>query len=226
MTPAVLREAKTLGATLIITHHPLIFQPLRHLTPGDFPSSLALRLAESRIALYSIHTNLDAASGGVSFGLGEVLGIRDLTFLQRFENGDRPTGLGAVGVLEEPMPLRDFLIHVSDRLSAASLRYAGNPEMYVERVAVCGGAGADFVAQAVAAGADAYVTSDVKYHRFFDVLDNDGEPRMAFIDAGHYETESMAIDLLRRRLDEHFHTVEWRSSEVRTSPMRTFAPAL
>lgn len=223
MTPGVLREASTVGATLIITHHPLIFRPLRHLTSITFSSNLALRLAESRIALYSIHTNLDAASGGVSFALAEVLGIHDLAFLKGFDEDDRMTGLGAVGSLDDPLMLDEFLARVAERLDAESLRYTGNPDALIRRVAVCGGAGADFVEHALAVRADAYVTADIKYHDYFDVLDTDGEPRMALIDAGHYETEAMTIDLLRHALENRFPDVQWRSTATRTSPIRTFA---
>lgn len=226
MTPAVLREAQSMGATLIVTHHPLIFQPLRHLTVQSFISNLALRLAESRIALYSIHTNLDAASGGVSFALAEKLGLSDLDFLDAVDEGDRIFGLGAVGTLSDPEPLTDFLRRVADALGADSLRYVGEPSTNVQRVAVCGGAGADFVDRALAAGADAYVTADVKYHRFFDVLDNAGTPRMAFIDAGHYETEAMTEELLRRALAERFPSIEWHSTDTKTSPMKTFMTAM
>lgn len=224
MTPAVLREVLSVGATLIVTHHPLIFRPLRSLTPSSLPSNLALQLAEARVALYSIHTNLDAAPGGVSFALGETLGLQDLEFLELNEGGDQRTGLGAVGALDEAMPLEAFLSRISERLGSGSIHYAGISDAVVKRVAVCGGAGAEFVQQALAAGADAYVTSDVKYHQYFDVLDNDGEPRMAFIDAGHYETEAMSVDLLRRKLTGQFPRVDWLSTKTRTSPVHAFSP--
>lgn len=327
-TPAVVQEAQEIGASLIITHHPLIFRPLRSVTPGSYVSNLALRLAEAGIALYSIHTNLDAAPGGVSFALAEHLGCTDVSFLDGFDEtlyklatfvpvdhldavraalagagagqvGDyeacaftttgtgyfRPgastnphigtaggdlesveevrietevarwhlrrvvdalkaahpyeevaydvypveqkntqAGLGAVGRLETPTPLPDFLERVATRLDAGSLRYVGHPDAMVERVAVCGGAGSDFVGKALRAGADAYVTADVTYHTFFDVLDHDGHPRMAFIDAGHYETEALTEALLRDWLRERFGTVAWHRTATRTSPMQTYVP--
>ena len=327
-TPEVVEEAKNKNATLILTHHPLLFQPLKQITADDYESHLALRLAESGIALYSIHTNLDAAPGGVSFALAERLGLSDISFLDgmdealyklavfvpsdhfeavhqamadagageigdyeacafttegtgyfkpgeganpfigkaggelesadevklemevaRWELGRvlgaldeahpyeevaydvypvdqkyQQAGLGAVGELADPMPLDDFLARVADRLGAGSLRYAGDPSAPVERVAVCGGAGSDFVGKALSAGADAYVTSDVKYHDFFQVLNTGGQPQMAFIDAGHYETEALTEQLLCNYLDERFPQVDWQRTEARTSPMRTFAP--
>lgn len=328
MTPAVLEEAQEHGATLIITHHPLLFRPLKRVTADSFVSSLALRLAEAGIALYSVHTNLDAAPGGVSFALAEHLGLEDVAFLDGFDEtlvklvtfvphdhfdavraalaeagagriGDyeacafatmgsgffRPgeganpfigqaggeleqveevrleaevarwdlgrvvaamqaahpyeevaydvypvqqkntrAGLGAVGTLPAPELLSAFLNRVADRLDAGSLRYAGDPEATVERVAVCGGAGSDFTGKALSAGADAYVTSDVTYHQFFDVLDTDGHPQMALVDAGHYETEALTERLLQTYLAGRFPQVDWQRTATRTSPMRTYVP--
>lgn len=235
LTPAVLDEARRLDATLIVTHHPLLFHPLRSLTADGFVSSLALRLAEAGIALYCIHTNLDAAPGGVSFALAEHLGLHDTRFLDPFDqatgDGDPPAvqpnaqaGLGAIGRLAAPMPLATFLHRVAKRLHAGSLRYAGDLEAVVETVAVCGGSGSSFTPQALRAGADAYVTADVTYHTFFDVLDTDGRPRMALIDAGHYETEALTEGLLQDWLRRRFPAVDWRRTETRTSPMETFIP--
>lgn len=326
MTPAVLEEAKRHRAKLIITHHPLIFSPLRTVTAGGFVNTLALRLAEAGIALYSIHTNLDAAPGGVSFALAEQLGLEHVRFLDTFDESlyklatfvpadhldavraalaeagagrigayeacafaqpgtgyFRPggeanpfigkaggalesvdeikleveiarwevqrvlhalqmahpyeevaydlyaveqkysqAGLGAIGKLPEALTLSDFLHRVAERLNAGSLRYVGNPDAQVQKIAVCGGSGSSFTKQALRAGADAYVTADVTYHKFFDVLDTDGDPRMALIDAGHYETEAITETLLQRWLRDRFPSVEWLRTETRTSPMQTF----
>jgi dinuclear metal center YbgI/SA1388 family protein len=325
-TPQVLAEAKEIGADLIVTHHPLLFRPLDGVTADGYVSNLALRLAEAGVALYSIHTNLDAAPGGVSFALADRLGLTDVGFLDGYEDtlyklavfvpedafddvrraladagagqiGDyeacafavegtgffRPgedtnphigeagggvesarerklevevarwslgpvmaalneahpyeevaydlypvkqnnsrAGLGALGVLDEPMPLSAFLDRVADRLDADSLRYAGDDDAPVERVAVCGGAGSDFIGTARGAGADAYVTADVKYHAFFDVLDRGGQPDMALIDPGHYETEALTEALLRDWLADRFPAAHWQRTDTRTSPMKTF----
>lgn len=328
LTPPVVDEAESVGASLIITHHPLIFQPLERLTAGSLTSGLALRLAEAGIALYSIHTNLDAAPGGVSFALAEHLGLQEVGFLDGFADtlyklatfvphdevetvraalaeagagriGDydacafatdgtgffRPgegtdphigsaggalesadevklevevarwtlgrvlgalqaahpyeevaydvypvkqkntrAGLGAIGQLDAPLPLDAFLQRVAERLDAGSLRYVGDPAAPVERVAVCGGAGSDFIGTARRAGADAYVTADVKYHAFFEALAPDGTPAMALIDPGHYETEALTEALLRDWLAERFPAVDWRRTATRTSPIDTFVP--
>jgi len=324
LTPAVVDEAIARSASLIITHHPLIFRPLRHITTGAFVNNLAFRLAEAGIALYSAHTNLDAADGGVSFALAESLGLEDVQFLEpvkhasfrvttrvdasdavllrttlgtagarhirafethslrfdgaqemvetvpfylsagataapfggevtfefvidewalphvrraieavnlvcadeceivRLEGNSPRSGLGAVGYLATTEPLGRFLQRVGECLEAKGLRYTGAPDMPIETVAVCGGSGSDLIARAISAGADAFVTADVTYHRFFDVLDADGCPRMALIDAGHYETEAMTVQLLSAHLKERFPAVSWMKTHTRTSPVELF----
>jgi dinuclear metal center YbgI/SA1388 family protein len=329
LTPEVVEEAAALGADLVVTHHPLLFRPLRKLTTDDPAGALALRLAEAGLACYAAHTNLDAAPGGVSFALAERLGLQKVRFLEPTDKalvklvafapaahaeavrramaeagagriGDyeacaftvrgtghfRPgeganpfigeaggaeeavdevrveaevlrwdlgrvvralkaahpyeevaydvypveqpatrVGMGAVGMLPEATTLAAFLAVVAEKLDAAALRYCGDPAMAVRTVAVCGGAGAGLLGRARAAGADAFVTADVTYHRFFEPLDADGRPRMALVDAGHYETEAITEVLLVDWLGRRFPAVAFRRTRHRTSPVRTFVRA-
>ncbi len=131
-------------------------------------------------------------------------------------------GFGAVGALPDAEPLDAFLGRVAARLGCDALRYAGDPEQKIRRVAVCGGAGHDLINDALAARADAYVTADLSYHRFFDALAPDGQPRMALVDAGHYETEAMAERLVAEWLGDRFPMLDARATRTRTSPVRTF----
>ncbi len=220
VVPQVVEEAIRLGATLIVTHHPLLFRPVGQLTPDTFTASLALRLAEEKIALYSIHTNLDAAPDGVSIALAHRLGLNDVQCLDPSAafNG----GYGAIGQLSQPVPLADFLERVATALESPSLRYAGNLQVPVYTVAVCGGAGVDLVPTALARGADGYVTADIRYHQYFDVLGTSGEARMALINAGHYETEVHTENLLRCWLDSRFPQVTWYRTTIRTGPVRSY----
>jgi hypothetical protein len=133
-------------------------------------------------------------------------------------------GLGAMGTLDTPVALADFLERVATRLDAGSLRYVGDPASTIERVAVCGGAGSDFIGTALRQGADAYVTADVTYHTFFNALHPDGSPAMALIDPGHYETEALTEALLCDWLGERFPDVTFRRTQQRTSPMRHYTP--
>ena len=219
LTPAVVDEAERLRVSMILTHHPLLFRPLKRVTDSDVVGSLVLRLVRLDIALYSIHTNLDAAPNGVSVELAHMLNLEDTHFL--CPRDESTCGLGAIGSLKPPMPLREFVKHVSTRLEAPGLRYVGDSDSLVHTVAVCGGSGSSLTGEALAAGADAYITADIKYHKFFEVLNDKGAPRMALIDAGHYETERHTEALLCAWLVDRFPQVRFLRTSVRTSPVRT-----
>ena len=113
------------------------------------------------IAVYAAHTNLDAARGGVNDVLADRLGLNDVTEIPRKDCPEQ--GLARIGVLGEPMEVKDFAAFVRDQLGAAHVTFAGGEEP-VFKVAVVGGSGADFMDDAMAAGADTLVTGDVKYH--------------------------------------------------------------
>lgn len=130
-------------------------------------------------------------------------------------------GYGATGTLPQSLRLPDFLDLVCERLDTEAVRYVGDADQSVERVAVCGGAGMTFMQAALRSGADAYVTADITYHRFFEALAPDGTLAMALVDAGHYETERITESLVAEHLEKHFPDLDIRQTGVRTSPIQT-----
>ncbi len=128
---------------------------------------------------------------------------------------DTGTGLGAIGLLPAPLGRDEFLARVCRALGTPAVRATRGPGQ-VQRVAVCGGSGSDFARDALAAGAHAFVTADVTYHKFFDVLGADGAPQMLYVDAGHYETERHAEALLQDGLARLLPGVDWRRTALRT----------
>ena len=220
LTPAIINEADKLGADLIVTHHPLLFKAPRRVLDEDLQGHMILELARKDITLLSVHTNLDAVSGGVSFDLARRLGMHDITFLHLRE--DAQSGLGAVGRLPEPRSLEALLELIARKLKNPALRYAGDLQSPVQTVAVCGGSGSSLIGAALEAGADAYITADISYHYFFDVLTRSGQPGMALIDAGHYETERHTEELLCRWLQSRFEQVTFTRTSVCTNPIQTF----
>jgi dinuclear metal center YbgI/SA1388 family protein len=112
------------------------------------------------------------------------------------QNVNNNYGAGAVGELEKPMPVSVFLEHVSKSIKAKGLRYSKGLNRPVKKVAVCGGAGIEYLNNAVSAGADAYITADIRYHSFMDA-----EGKILLVDAGHYETEVHVLNEVKRRLD-------------------------
>ena len=202
VTMAVAQEAFNWGAELIVSHHPLLFSA-QSLSDEDAQGRLLLYLAEHRIAVISLHTNLDSAPGGVNDVLAERLGLTDV---RTFTGED--CGIGRIGLTEE-QPLPDFAVFVKDRLGAGGVRYSsgGRP---VRRVAVGGGSCMDFLPQAMEAGCDTFVTGDVKYHQFQKAA----AMGVNIIDAGHFPTEDPVCAVLRDRLAAEFPEIDFKKSEI------------
>lgn len=192
ITMDVIEEAKTLGAQLIVSHHPLIWDTYRHVNDTAFQQEKVLSLIENRIAAICMHTNLDEAVDGVDDTLVETLGLVPEKHLSE-------DGVGHVCNLPEAMPLEEFLPMVKERLWASGLRYCdgGRP---VKRVATgCGSCG-DFLEDAVQAGCDTFITGDVKHNLWIDAKGQ----KINLIDAGHYSTENPIVKKLAGKLQTHF----------------------
>lgn len=202
ITDQVIDEAQTIGAELIVSHHPLFFE-LKAVTDATWEGQKALSLAEKGIAAICMHTNLDAAQGGVNDALMETLGGAVTGVLEQ------DTGIGRVGKLPAPMEFSTFLAHVKSALHSNGLRYhdAGRP---VEKLAVCGGSGGSDLGLAAAAGCDTYVTADIKYHQFLEAK----HLGINLIDADHFCTENVVVPVLARWLLEVFPTLDVRISQV------------
>ena len=210
VTDDVTEEAIQLGAELIVSHHPVIFHPLRAITDTKADTVKLLHLIENRIAVISMHTNLDIAVGGVNDVLMQKLGAETDGALDA-------DGCGRVGHLSEPMAFTDFLARCKHTLQVNGLRYVstGKP---VQRLAVMGGAGADSIAQAAALGCDTYVTADIKYHDFL----NARELGLNLIDADHFCTEDPVISDLRERLSAAFPEVRFVKSSIHRQTVQLY----
>ena len=182
-TAGAVDTAAAVGADLIVTHHPVIFAPLKRLAADSIP----YRLAAAGISLIAAHTNLDKADGGVNDTLAARLGLADVTVA-----ADEYT---RIGTLAEAMSARDFAAHVAAVLDTP-VRYNGDKT--VRTVAVCGGSGGDFMLR-MTDGADAYVTGEVRHHEWLAAAD-----RINVIEAGHYATEVPVVDTLCAWLEEAY----------------------
>lgn len=194
-TVEVVNEARRKGCQLLLTHHPLIFHPLKSLCPGDPTQETVAALVRKNIALICAHTNLDLAQGGVNDALMDRLGAE-------VTGGLEPAGelwMGRVGKLPEPMEPKAFAQHVKKALRTSSVR-AVLGDRPVKQIAVCGGAGSDMLDLAVRAGADAYISADAKHHEFLAAK----ALGLTFLDAGHFATEHPVLFPLRQRLQDAF----------------------
>ena len=194
---AVTQEAIDRRADMIVAHHPAIFRGMKQLRP-DLPLGKRLAtLLTHGIAVAAAHTNLDVARGGVNDVLAERLGLEKLSsFVITAQEDGVTESLGRIGTLPAPASIEDFARMVKARLGISHVRLAAAAARPVRRVAVCGGAGADFIDDAVRRGADVYVTGDVKYHDAQRAV----EQGLHIIDAGHYGTESPVLPVLAAAL--------------------------
>lgn len=189
-TPALLQEAVSRGADMVVTHHPLIFGGLRHIDPGDPVGAAVILAVRHGIVVYAAHTNADKAAGGVNALMAARLGLVEPEPLDE-------SGLGFIGQLPEPLSGEAFCARVKELFSLRVLRCSA-PVPEVFRVATSCGAGSSFAEAAFRAGADAFVTGDVSYHHFFVP-----EGRM-ILDIGHWESEveivSKFVSVLRKKM--------------------------
>ena len=174
------------GCQVLLTHHPLLFRPMRNVTHDFLSGDRTLAAIKADLAVMSFHTRLDAGQGGVNDALCETLG---LTAAGSFGDSEAP-GLGRIAHLEQEMSLADFAARVKEALGCSMVQYSGNRPVKI--VAMVGGGGGDFIYPAKDAGADTYITGDTGYNVTLDAAD-DG---INIIQAGHYHTEAPVLSRL------------------------------
>jgi dinuclear metal center YbgI/SA1388 family protein len=214
----VVDEAVALGAQLLVTHHPLYLRGTSTVYGGTTKGRLVTRLLTAGCALYVAHTNADDAVGGVSAELGRVLGLVEPMPLLPSPTGPPGTGSGRIGDLAHPTTLGAFAQRVADALPAtpSGLRVAGELSRPVRRVAVCGGAGDQFLDLAHQAGADVLVTADLRHHYSSELVARGGP---ALIDPGHWASEWPWLPWAARAMsDELAGTVDVHVSQIVTDP--------
>lgn len=197
ITSDVIDEAKECGANLIVAHHPIIFTPRKSITDGDGIGAILLKLIENNIAAICMHTNLDAARGGVNDVFAEVIGIKDIRPVEPLEDGS--VGLGRYGELSEEMPMPEFLSHVCKKLETKGVRYY-DAKVPVRKVILGGGACGEYVEYARKLGCDTVVTADIKHDKMLLAL----ELSVNVIDGGHFATENIVCPRICEIIKERF----------------------
>ncbi|GAA1626296.1 Nif3-like dinuclear metal center hexameric protein [Actinoplanes couchii] len=193
--PETVEQALDAGADLIVAHHPLFLKPVSSIAPDTFKGALVHRLIRAGVALYTAHTNADVANPGVSDALAarlDLTGLRPLVPAVGAAAGEG-RGPGRIGTLPAPMTLAALTRFAAERLpaTAAGVRAAGDPERLIGTVAVCGGAGDSFLADAARAGADAYLCADLRHHPVSEHLAAGGP---ALLDVAHWASERPWLD--------------------------------
>lgn len=178
-------EARDRGIKLIITHHPLIFKGIKRITGDDPTGRCIIEAIRNGIVIYSTHTASDKVLEGVSGAAAKMLGLQDVSVLEC--DKDPEVGLGVVGNLPYPMKDEEFIKYVKQCLDVKNVRTSRPVGKKISRVAFCGGSGGSLIGSAIEAGADAYISGDIKYHDFFT-----GDA-LLIVDPGHFETEAQIM---------------------------------
>ena len=207
ITPPVVREAERLGAELIVSHHPVIFHPLKAVRADSVP----YLLARSGIAAICAHTNLDMAPGGVNDCLAGRLRLENVSpLVVSPESGLAEALCGGTGRQYDP---REFAEFVKGALGCAGVRYTDGGRG-VRKVGLCSGGGADYLYAAAEAGCGAFVTGECKHNQMIDA-ENLG---VTLVAAGHFETEDIVIPALLQRLADRFPDVNFIRSRAMRNP--------
>lgn len=185
----VLQEAVDEGCDMIITHHPIIFHALKRFNSATYVERCVEEAIRRGIVLYAAHTNLDSTPEGMSWRVAEMLGLQSVEVLQT--TNDSGAGFGVVGVLSESEDVEAFMRRVMQTFNVKVLRHSDIIKSQISKVAICTGAGGSLIDCAREAGADIYLTADLKYNDFMR-----HENSIILTDMGHFESEYCAIQIL------------------------------
>jgi dinuclear metal center YbgI/SA1388 family protein len=188
-TEDVVNEAISGGFDFIITHHPLIYNPIKRVATDDFIGRKIIALIKNGIGCYCAHTNLDKATGGVNDCLAEKIGLTNLSPLVE-------DGMGRVGFLSQKILFAEFCEKIKKSFCVDTIRFCGDEKKLVHKIGVCGGSGARYINNAIELGCDAYVTGDIGYHSAQDAI----ERGIALADITHYGGEIFILDEIVSRL--------------------------
>ncbi|MBQ7595653.1 MAG: Nif3-like dinuclear metal center hexameric protein [Clostridia bacterium] len=194
ITDEAIKYAQTVGANLIISHHPVIFRPQKKVLAG----SLVYSLAQAGISAIGAHTCLDCGDGGVNDVLAEILGLENIEIFPCSES----ERMVRAGILPEPMSAKEMAAHIKSVLGGRVLYCDCGKK--IESVAVCGGAGNDFAGEVVSAGIDAFITGEADHHNFLDAK----QAGLNLFAAGHFETENPIVTVLANILRLEFEDTD------------------
>ena len=217
VTEQVVDEAIEKGCNLIVSHHPLIFRKLARIADENYVQRTVRKAIKHDIAIVSMHTNMDAAKGGVNFKIAEKLGLKHLQFFAGEKEVDGVKGgEGVMGEVSEAAgwAADDLVLLLREKFGAECVQCNQLLRRPIRRVALCGGAGSFLLDAAVAAGADAFITGEMHYHEFFG---HEQEIQICVI--GHYQSEQFTSEIFKSIIEEKCPGVKCFISEVNTNPI-------
>lgn len=211
LTETVLDEAIRAGADMIVTHHPMIFSGIKKINNHSFTGRKILTLIQKGIVYYAMHTNYDVL--GMADLSADYTKMHDTTVLSVTEEREGEVqGFGRVGKLPREMTLREYAQLVKESLKLNDVKVYGNLDSMVKCAAVCTGSGKSMIRDVIKAGADVYVTGDIDHHTGIDTV----AQGLALIDAGHYGTEYIFMDAMKKELTQAFPELKISCAEVKS----------
>ena len=200
ITADVIEQAAANRAELIISHHPLIFSEIKRITNDTLLGEKILKLAEKNIAVYSMHTNVDSAVHGLNDYILDKLSLGGEKSVWLKNENYPESGLGRILKLKKEDSLHNIIKIIKERLNLKKIRIAGNENKKIKKIAVLTGSGGSLISE-IDKTVDLYITGDLKHHETLDAL----EEGLTLIDLGHYESENIFSELIKKDLEEFFN---------------------
>ena len=219
VTEAILDEAMERGCNVVISHHPIIFSGLKRLVGADYVQRIVQKAIKNDINLFAIHTNLDNVyESGVNTYIAKRLGLKEVQILKQKEGFELDQRVGA-GIIGEITPtIEDYFLEiVKEKMAVGCIKHTALLGKPISKVAICGGSGRFLLSEAIRQGADVFISSDFKYHEYFDA---DGQ--IVIMDIGHYESEQYTTELLGGLLTEKFSNFAVHLTRMNTNPVSYF----
>jgi len=217
-TEAVIDEAIATGSNLVVAHHPIVFRGLKRFNGTNYIEKAVIKAIKNDIAIIAIHTNLDnVISNGVNERIAKQLGLEEIEPLavkKEIDQSNGPVGSGVLGFLPKEIDEMDFLQSLKDKMKVNVIKHTNLLGNKITKVAVCGGVGGFLLKDAIRSGAQVFITSDYKYHEFFDAND-----QIVIVDIGHYESEQFTINLLQELISRNFSTFAAHCTKINTNPV-------
>ena len=214
VTERMVDEAVALGCNLIVSHHPLIFHKLRQVTDVNYVQRVVMKAIENHVTIVSMHTNMDNARDGVNFKIAEKMRLGNVEFFARKTVDGIEAGSGVVGDFALPMAAGDFVQMLKRTFDVETVMANELLKREIRRVAICGGAGSFLLDEAVAAGADAFVTGEMHYHEYFD---HEQEIQICVI--GHYQSEQFTNEVFKSIIEKECPGVKCFLTKTNTNPV-------
>ncbi|MAV05136.1 MAG: Nif3-like dinuclear metal center hexameric protein [Flavobacteriaceae bacterium] len=211
----VVDEAVENKCDLIISFHPIIFDGLKKITNKTYVKRVISKSIKNNINIYAIHTNLDNHPKGVNFQISKYLNLNNTKIL--IPKIDCKGGMGMIGELHKPAPEKEFLNYVKGIMKTSLIKHSTFLNKKIKKVAVLGGSGSFAIEEAIKAGADCFITADLKYHDYFRA-----ENKILLLDIGHYESEQYTKELILNFLRKKIPKFACVISKSNTNPVNYF----